>query len=86
MNNLNCTGTGALLSEDHHFLIWKVEDRGQRRLEVDKTKTGVKRCHKQPQHNPTFDVFASVGLVREKAPQVCDARDSDGQKLLDDNR
>lgn len=28
VNNLNCTGTAALLFEDHHFLIWKVEDRG----------------------------------------------------------
>lgn len=36
--------------------------------------------------NPTFDIFAPIGLVREKAPQVCDARNGDGQQLLDDNR
>lgn len=36
--------------------------------------------------NPTVDIFAPIGLVREKAPQVRDARNGDGQQLLDDNR
>lgn len=36
--------------------------------------------------NLTFNVFAPVGFVREKAPEVGDARHRDGQKLLYNNR
>lgn len=36
IDNLNCTSTAALLSEDHHFLIWKVEGMEQRILRLDK--------------------------------------------------
>lgn len=35
--------------------------------------------------NPTFDVFVPVSFVREKAPEVGDARHRDGQKLLYNN-
>lgn len=35
---------------------------------------------------PTINIFAPVGFLREKAPQVCDARHGDGQKLLHNNQ
>lgn len=34
----------------------------------------------------TFNKFTPVGFLREKTPEVCDARDCDGQKLLYDNQ